>query len=84
MGAGVEELPTVVAREEPEPRKQSSDEAQSSAGIWFAELKRRRVFRAVIAYGEQQRVNKRYSENTEAYQLYLRGRYFWNKSGGTG
>jgi TolB-like protein/DNA-binding winged helix-turn-helix (wHTH) protein/Tfp pilus assembly protein PilF len=24
-------------------------------------------------------VNKRYTENAEAYQLYLKGRYFWNK-----
>jgi TolB-like protein/Flp pilus assembly protein TadD len=30
--------------------------------------------------GEQERqVTKRYTENTEAYQLYLKGRYFWNK-----
>ncbi len=28
---------------------------------------------------EQERVTKRYTENTEAYQLYLKGRYFWNK-----
>jgi serine/threonine-protein kinase len=30
--------------------------------------------------GEQkERLARRYSENTEAYQLYLMGRYFWNK-----
>ncbi|PYS67367.1 MAG: hypothetical protein DMF69_23270, partial [Acidobacteria bacterium] len=30
--------------------------------------------------GEQQkRATKRYTENTEAYQLYLRGRYHWNR-----
>jgi len=30
--------------------------------------------------GEQQgRVNKHYTENAEAYQLYLRGRFYWNK-----
>lgn len=30
--------------------------------------------------GEQEkRATKRYSENTEAYQLYLRGRYHWNR-----
>jgi TolB-like protein/DNA-binding winged helix-turn-helix (wHTH) protein/Tfp pilus assembly protein PilF len=28
---------------------------------------------------EKQRLTKRYTENTEAYQLYLKGRYFWNK-----
>lgn len=28
---------------------------------------------------EQQRLIKRYTENAEAYQLYLKGRYFWNK-----
>jgi len=28
---------------------------------------------------EKQRLTKRYTENAEAYQLYLKGRYFWNK-----
>jgi TolB-like protein/DNA-binding winged helix-turn-helix (wHTH) protein/Flp pilus assembly protein TadD len=28
---------------------------------------------------EQKLVNKGYTENAEAYQLYLKGRYFWNK-----
>jgi serine/threonine-protein kinase len=28
---------------------------------------------------EQKRVNKQYTENPEAYQLYLKGRYYWNK-----
>lgn len=28
---------------------------------------------------EEQRATKRYTENTEAYQLYLKGRYHWNK-----
>ncbi len=28
---------------------------------------------------EQQRVTKSYTENTAAYQLYLKGRYFWSK-----
>jgi serine/threonine protein kinase/Flp pilus assembly protein TadD len=28
---------------------------------------------------EQQRLTKRYTENIEAYQLYLKGRYYWNK-----
>jgi DNA-binding winged helix-turn-helix (wHTH) protein/tetratricopeptide (TPR) repeat protein len=30
--------------------------------------------------GEQQKLlTKRYTEDTEAYQIYLKGRYFWNK-----
>jgi len=28
---------------------------------------------------EKHRLTKRYTENAEAYQLYLKGRYFWNK-----
>src|SRR5207237_1208280 len=28
---------------------------------------------------EQKRLSKRYTESPEAYQLYLKGRYFWNK-----
>jgi TolB-like protein/Tfp pilus assembly protein PilF len=28
---------------------------------------------------EQRRLTKRYTENTEAYQLYLKGRFYWNK-----
>jgi len=28
---------------------------------------------------EQQRLTKRYTQNAEAYQLYLRGRFYWNK-----
>jgi len=28
---------------------------------------------------ERQRLTKRYTENPEAYQLYLKGRYYWNK-----
>jgi DNA-binding winged helix-turn-helix (wHTH) protein/TolB-like protein/Flp pilus assembly protein TadD len=31
---------------------------------------------------EQQTLAKRYTENVEAYQAYLRGRYFWNKRTG--
>jgi serine/threonine-protein kinase len=30
---------------------------------------------------EEKRITKHYTENTEAYQLYLKGRYFWNKRG---
>ena len=28
---------------------------------------------------EQKQLAKRYTENTEAYQLYLKGRYYWNR-----
>lgn len=28
---------------------------------------------------EQKQLTKRYTENTEAYELYLKGRYYWNK-----
>ena len=28
---------------------------------------------------EQKRLTRRYTDNAEAYQLYLKGRYFWNK-----
>jgi TolB-like protein len=28
---------------------------------------------------ERQRLTKRYTENAEAYQLYLKGRFYWNK-----
>lgn len=28
---------------------------------------------------DQQNVTKNYTQNTEAYQLYLKGKYFWNK-----
>jgi TolB-like protein len=28
---------------------------------------------------DQQKITKNYTENTEAYQLYLRGRYHWNR-----
>jgi TolB-like protein/Flp pilus assembly protein TadD len=28
---------------------------------------------------ERERLTKRYTENSEAYRLYLKGRYFWNK-----
>jgi TolB-like protein/Flp pilus assembly protein TadD len=28
---------------------------------------------------EQEQLSKRYTENTEAFQVYIKGRYFWNK-----
>jgi serine/threonine protein kinase/tetratricopeptide (TPR) repeat protein len=33
---------------------------------------------------ERELLTKRYTENSEAYQLYLKGRYFWNKRTGEG
>jgi len=38
--------------------------------------------KAKLTGAEQQRIAKNYTENTEAYQLYLRGRYHWNKRRG--
>ncbi len=32
-----------------------------------------------LSGADEQRLTKNYTENTEAYQLYLKGRYFWNK-----
>ncbi len=32
-----------------------------------------------LSGADEQKVTKNYTENTEAYQLYLRGRYHWNK-----
>ena len=32
-----------------------------------------------LSEDDQKRLTKRYTENTEAYQLYLRGRFYWNK-----
>jgi tetratricopeptide (TPR) repeat protein len=36
--------------------------------------------RARLSGAEEQKVTKNYTENTEAYQLYLKGRYHWYKS----
>jgi len=35
--------------------------------------------KVVLSPEERQRIEKRSTENTEAYQLYLQGRYHWNK-----
>ena len=32
-----------------------------------------------LSGAEKEMLTKRYTENSEAYQLYLKGRYFWNK-----
>jgi serine/threonine-protein kinase len=32
-----------------------------------------------LSVSEQEELTKRYTKNNEAYQLYLKGRYFWNK-----
>jgi TolB-like protein len=36
-------------------------------------------FRLQLTKDEKDSLQKRYTENTEAFQLYLQGRYFWNK-----
>ena len=40
--------------------------------------------RSRLAGEDQKRVTKHYTENTEAYQAYLKGRYYWNKGLGPG
>lgn len=35
--------------------------------------------RIKLTKGDKERLAKRYTEDIEAYQLYLKGRYFWNK-----
>jgi TolB-like protein len=35
--------------------------------------------RLKLAGGDEQKLSKNYTNNTEAYQLYLKGRYCWNK-----
>ena len=37
------------------------------------------TLRAKLSPNEKQNIEKKYTENTEAYQLYLQGRYYWNK-----
>jgi len=37
------------------------------------------ALRLSVSSAEKQLLTKRYTENSEAYQLYLKGRYFWNK-----
>lgn len=40
--------------------------------------------RLTLSGGDRARLLKRYTENTEAYHLYLKGRYHWNKRTGEG
>jgi serine/threonine-protein kinase len=35
--------------------------------------------RLTLTHDEKQRLTRRYTDNTEAYQLYMQGRYYWNK-----
>ncbi len=39
------------------------------------------ALRLRLTGGDEKRLAKRYTENTEAYQLYLKGRYYWNRQG---
>lgn len=38
-----------------------------------------RALKVRLSPDEKKTLKKRFTENTEAYQLYLQGRYFWNK-----
>jgi len=38
--------------------------------------------RSTLTREQHQKVTRRYTENTEAYHLYLKGRYYWNKRTG--
>jgi serine/threonine protein kinase/Tfp pilus assembly protein PilF len=47
----------------------------------------RRIFeklRVKLTGEDEERLAKRYTNDTEAYQLYLKGRYFWNQRGEAG
>jgi tetratricopeptide (TPR) repeat protein len=48
---------------------------------WFSNLSREisEKLRLRLTGEEKQRLTKRYTENAEAYQLYVKGRYFWNR-----
>jgi serine/threonine protein kinase/tetratricopeptide (TPR) repeat protein len=35
--------------------------------------------RLKLSHEQKRRLTRRYTENTEAYELYLRGRFYWNK-----
>ncbi len=39
------------------------------------------ALKANLSPDEHKQLNKQYTENTEAYQLYLQGRYYWNQRG---
>lgn len=41
------------------------------------------VLRAKLSGADEQRVAKNYTQNTEAYQLYLKGKYHWNRRTGS-
>ncbi len=38
-----------------------------------------RKLKLKLSREQKKRLNRRYTENSEAYQLYLRGRFYWNK-----
>jgi len=37
------------------------------------------ALQARLSPGEKERIEKKQTENTEAYQIYLKGRFYWNK-----
>ncbi|MGH2568388.1 MAG: tetratricopeptide repeat protein, partial [Bacteroidota bacterium] len=49
-------------------------EIQENVAIQIAE-----ALKLQLSPGEQQRLKRKYAENAEAYQLYLRGRFYWNQ-----
>ena len=38
-----------------------------------------KTLRLKLSHQQKKRLTRRYTDNSEAYQLYLRGRYYWNK-----
>jgi Tfp pilus assembly protein PilF len=42
-----------------------------------------RAIRPGISGDEARQINRHYTENSEAYQLYVKGRYFWDKRTGS-
>ena len=67
----------------------SSDAQDRALGDIFVlqdEVARRVVSGLRLKLGREgeQRLAKRYTDNVEAYQAYLKGRYFWNKRNGEG
>ncbi|HTG95135.1 MAG TPA: protein kinase [Pyrinomonadaceae bacterium] len=70
-------------------------DAQTGASLWGEQYDRKmqdiavlqkdiasdvsRKLRARLSNAEAKRLTRNYTDNSEAYQLYLKGRFFWNK-----
>src|SRR3712207_8928135 len=37
------------------------------------------LFRSKLSAGEREQLSRHHTEDAEAYRLYLKGRYFWNR-----